>query len=128
MERGTVLTTGANSGIGLATVVELAKVGFHSVGSVRSQEKSDVVIKAAADAGVAGKVDTIILDVTDADACASVIESLPPLSGLVNNAGFGLTGAVEDVSDDEAHLLFETMVHAPVRLARLAIPEMVRNG
>jgi NAD(P)-dependent dehydrogenase (short-subunit alcohol dehydrogenase family) len=128
MERGTVLTTGANSGIGLATVIELARLGFHSIGGVRSDAKSDIVIKAAAEAGVTGHVDTVILDVTDADACASVIETLPPLSGLVNNAGFGLTGAVEDVSDEEAHQLFETMVHAPVRLARLALPGMVDNG
>jgi NAD(P)-dependent dehydrogenase (short-subunit alcohol dehydrogenase family) len=128
MERGTVLTTGANSGIGLATVVELAKIGFHSIGSVRSEAKSDVVIKAAAEAGLTGRVDTVILDVTDADACAAVIDTLPPLTGLVNNAGFGLTGAVEDVTDDEAHHLFETMVHAPVRLARLALPRMVANG
>ena len=128
MERGTVLTTGANSGIGLATVVELAKIGFHSIGSVRSEAKSDVVIKAAAEAGLTGRVDTVILDVTDAEACASVIDTLPPLTGLVNNAGFGLTGAVEDVTDDEAHRLFETMVHAPTRLARLALPRMVDNG
>jgi NAD(P)-dependent dehydrogenase (short-subunit alcohol dehydrogenase family) len=128
MERGTVLTTGASSGIGLATVVELARLGFHSVGSVRSDAKAETLRKAAADAGVIDRVDTVLLDVTDADACVGVVESLPPLRGLVNNAGFGLTGAVEDVSDDEAHQLFETMVHAPVRLARVALPAMIANG
>jgi NAD(P)-dependent dehydrogenase (short-subunit alcohol dehydrogenase family) len=70
----------------------------------------------------------VLLDVTDAEGCARVIHELPALRGLVNNAGYGLTGAVEDVSDDEAHQLFETMVHAPVRLARLALPRMVANG
>jgi NAD(P)-dependent dehydrogenase (short-subunit alcohol dehydrogenase family) len=45
----------------------------------------------------------------------------------VNNAGYSLTGAVEDVDDDEAHALFETMVHAPMRLARLALPAMRAN-
>ncbi|MBA3281079.1 MAG: short-chain dehydrogenase, partial [Acidimicrobiia bacterium] len=48
----TVLTTGANSGIGLATTLELARRGFHSVGSVRSDDKADVVHQAAADADV----------------------------------------------------------------------------
>jgi NAD(P)-dependent dehydrogenase (short-subunit alcohol dehydrogenase family) len=128
MERGTVLTTGASSGIGLATVLELARLGFHSVGSVRSDAKAETLRKAAADAGVIDRVDTVLLDVTDADGCAWVMDSLPPLRGLVNNAGFGLTGAVEDVSDDEAHQLFETMVHAPIRLARLALPAMIANG
>jgi NAD(P)-dependent dehydrogenase (short-subunit alcohol dehydrogenase family) len=126
MERGTVLTTGASSGIGLATVLELAREGFHSVGSVRSDAKAELVHKAAAEAGVS--VETVLLDVTDAEGCARVIHELPALRGLVNNAGYGLTGAVEDVSDDEAHQLFETMVHAPVRLARLALPRMVANG
>ncbi len=50
------------------------------------------------------------------------------LYGLVNNAGYGLTGAVEDVGDDEARALFETMVHAPMRLARLALPAMRAQG
>ncbi len=116
----TVLTTGANSGIGLATVVELAKRGFHSVGSVRSDAKAEVVRQAAAEAGVT--VETVQLDVTDPDQCERAIAGLPPLSGLVNNAGYGLTGAVEDVGDDEARRIFETMVHAPMRLVRLALP------
>ena len=120
-DQQTVLTTGANSGIGLATVLEVARAGFHSVGSVRSEEKADVVAKAAADAGV--EVETVLLDVTDPEQCERVVNGLH-LYGLVNNAGYGLTGAVEDVSEEEAHHLFETMVHAPVRLSRLALPQM----
>ena len=122
----TVLTTGANSGIGLATVVELAKRGFHSVGSVRSDAKAEVVRQAAAEAGVS--VETVQLDVTDPDQCERAMAGLPPLSGLVNNAGYGLTGAVEDVGDDEAHRIFETMVHAPMRLVRLALPGLRERG
>lgn len=122
----TVLTTGANSGIGLATVVELARRGFHSVGSVRSDAKAEVVHGAATEAGVT--VETVLLDVTDAGQCERAVAGLPPLSGLVNNAGYGLTGAVEDVDDDEAHRIFETMVHAPMRLARLALPGLRERG
>ncbi|CAN5493596.1 oxidoreductase [soil metagenome] len=122
----TVLTTGANSGIGLATAVELARRGFHSVGSVRSDAKAEVVHAAAAEAGV--EVETVLLDVTDAAQCERAITGLPPLFGLVNNAGYALTGAIEDVGDDEAHRLFETMVHAPVRLARLALPGLREQG
>lgn len=118
-----VLTTGANSGIGLATVIELAKRGYRSIGSVRSSAKADIVHKAAADAGVS--VETVLLDVTDADACAAVIADLDvDLYALVNNAGYGMTGAIEDVTDAEAHHLFETMVFAPMRLARLVLPGM----
>lgn len=117
----TVLTTGANSGIGLATVIEVARQGYRSVGSVRSRAKAKIVEHAAAEAGV--HVDTVVLDVTDADGCARVLSGLP-LYGLVNNAGYGMTGAIEDVTDDEARQLLETMVVAPMRLARLALPRM----
>ena len=121
----TVLTTGANSGIGLATVLELAQRGFRSVGSVRSEEKARTLERAAAEAGVA--VETVLLDVTDASRCARVIDELRPW-GLVNNAGYSLNGAIEDVSDEEARHLLETMVFAPMRLARLALPHMRDAG
>jgi short-subunit dehydrogenase len=121
----TVLTTGANSGIGLATTLEMAKRGFRSVGTVRSAEKARQVAAAAKGAGVA--VETTIIDVTDAAACKRVIDRLKPY-GLVNNAGFLATGAIEDVDDDEARQVLETMVIAPLRLARLALAHMRRAG
>lgn len=116
-----VLTTGANSGIGLATVIELARRGYRSIGSVRSDEKAEVVHKAAADAGV--EVHTILLDVADPEQCERALAGLR-LYGLVNNAGYAVTGAIEDVPDDEARAIMETMVLAPMRLARLALPAM----
>jgi NAD(P)-dependent dehydrogenase (short-subunit alcohol dehydrogenase family) len=122
----TVLTTGANSGIGLATVLEVARRGYRSVGSVRSAAKAEVVHKAAADAGV--QVETVRLDVGDEIACEEVVAALGPVYGLVNNAGYGLTGAVEDVEDDEVRAVLETMVVAPMRLARLVLPAMRDAG
>ena len=127
LEGDAVLTTGANSGIGLATVIELARRGFRSFGSVRSTAKADIVHKAAAEAGV--EVETVMLDVTDADACRGVIDDLDvDLFALVNNAGYGMTGAIEDVTDEEAHHLFETMVFAPMRLSQLVLPGMRAAG
>lgn len=121
----TVLTTGAGTGIGLATLIELARRGFNSVGGVRSQAKARAVSRAARAAGV--KVRTVLLDVTDVDECNRVIAELKPY-GLVNNAGVPASGAIEDVGDEEARTAFETMVLGPMRLARLAIPHMRDQG
>jgi NAD(P)-dependent dehydrogenase (short-subunit alcohol dehydrogenase family) len=121
----TVLTTGANSGIGLATVLRLARLGFRSVGSVRSPAKASIVAEAAAAADVS--VDTVQLDVTDAAGCAETIERLRPWA-IVNNAGYSGVGAVEDVTAEEALRQLDTMVVAPMRLARHALPHMRRAG
>jgi NAD(P)-dependent dehydrogenase (short-subunit alcohol dehydrogenase family) len=121
----TVLTTGAGTGIGLATLIELARRGFNSVGGVRSKAKARAVSRAARAAGV--KVRTVLLDVTDVDDCDRVIAELKPY-GLVNNAGVPASGAIEDVGDEEARTAFETMVLGPMRLARLAIPHMRDEG
>jgi NAD(P)-dependent dehydrogenase (short-subunit alcohol dehydrogenase family) len=121
----TVLVTGANSGIGLATVVEAARRGFDAVGTVRSEAKADIVRAAAADAGV--DVTTELLDVADPEASADVIARHEPWA-VVNNAGYSAMGAVEDVGDDEARDVLEVMVVAPMRLARLALPAMRAAG
>ncbi len=120
-----VLTTGANSGLGLAIAVELARQGYRSIGSVRSEAKAAPVREAAKAAGV--DVETVVFDVTDAEGCVEVVGGLD-LYGLVNNAGYSVTRAVEEVSDEEARALLETMVVAPVRLARLALPAMRARG
>ncbi len=123
--RRTIVTTGANSGIGLATVLEAARRGHRSVGTVRSDAKAETVHTAAAVAGV--EIETALLDVTDEDADATVVDAYRP-DALVNNAGFSITGAIEDVTDDEARFAFETMVLAPMRLARLSVPHMRERG
>jgi NAD(P)-dependent dehydrogenase (short-subunit alcohol dehydrogenase family) len=117
----TGLTTGANSGIGLAAVLEIARRGYRTVGTVRSQSKADAVAAAAREAGV--EVETAIFDVTDAAVAEEIVGRYRPYA-VVNNAGYSITGAIEDVTDDEALAALRTMVLAPVRLARLAIPHM----
>ncbi|MCU1373466.1 MAG: putative oxidoreductase [Actinomycetia bacterium] len=121
----TVLTTGANSGLGLATAVEVAKRGFRSVGSVRSAEKAAKVAAVAAKAGVV--VETVLLDVDDPTQCKEVIGELRPW-GLVNNAGYVDQRRVEDVGDEDARSQLETLVVSPMRLARLCLPHMRDQG
>jgi NAD(P)-dependent dehydrogenase (short-subunit alcohol dehydrogenase family) len=124
-ERRSVLVTGANSGLGLATLLEMARRGWRSVGSVRSAAKAREVRDAARRRGV--DVETVLMDVTDESAGRRVIGRLRP-HALVNNAGFPVTGAIEDVGDHEARSILETMVLAPARLARLCLPHMRAAG
>lgn len=125
------MVTGANSGIGLVTVLELAGAGYCVVGTVRSDAKAEVVQAAAAERGVA--VRTVLLDVDDAASCEQGVEQIAALTGggpwaLVNNAGYAQSGAVEDVSDEQVRAQLETNVVAPVRLARLVLPAMKERG
>ena len=120
-DRRVALTTGANSGIGLATALELARRGLRSVGTVRSRAKAAVVAEAADSMGLT--VETVVLDVTDAHSCERVVRRYRP-TVVVNNAGFSVTGAVEDVGDEEVRAALETMVVGPMRLVRLALPHM----
>jgi short-subunit dehydrogenase len=115
------LTTGANSGIGLAVVLELARRGLRSVGTVRSRIKAKAVAESAEEQSVA--VETAIMDITDSVACERVIRKYRP-TVIVNNAGLSITGAIEDIGDVELRAALETMVVGPMRLARLALPYM----
>lgn len=125
-----VLVTGANSGIGLVTVLELAGAGWQVYGSVRSEAKAELVREAARARGVS--VRTVRMDVDDADSCADGVAEVEEHSGglyaLVNNAGFAQSGAVEDVPDELVRSQLETNVVAPMRLARLVLPGMRARG
>jgi len=120
-----VLVTGAGSGIGLATSLELARRGRRPLAAVHLEEQQDLVAKAAAHAGVT--VETTVLDVGDPEACAEVVAATP-LEALVNAAGYVNAGAVLDVRDEDVRQHMEVMTLAPMRLARLALPSLREHG
>lgn len=121
----TVLVTGANSGVGLETSLHLAALGFHVVGTVRSEDKGESLERAAADAGV--EVEVGLLDVTDVAGREKLVTRLEPW-GIVNNAGYMNVGQVADIPPEGALHQLHTMVVAPMHLATLAIPSMRRRG
>lgn len=127
MDRGSrpVLVTGANSGIGLSATLELARRGYRTVATARSEERVRDLVAAVEAAGL--DVETGVLDVSDATASKEVVADVSPYA-LVNAAGYTNMGAVEDVGDEEARHQLETMVIAPMRLARLALPAMRARG
>lgn len=126
-----VVVTGANSGIGLVTALELAGAGYDVIGTVRSAAKTEVIERAARDRGVS--VGTALVDVDDPDSCAEGFAEIATRTdggpwGVVNNAGFAQSGAVEDVTDEQARAQLETNVVAPMRIARLVLPAMRERG
>jgi NAD(P)-dependent dehydrogenase (short-subunit alcohol dehydrogenase family) len=128
MER-TVVVTGANSGIGLATALELAGAGYDVVGTARSAAKAEVLHDAAAERGAT--VRTWLCDVADAESTAKAfaeIEATSPIWAVVNNAGFAQAGAVEDVGDEDVRYQLEVNLVAPARIARLVLPGMRARG
>ena len=125
------MVTGANSGIGRATVLELAGSGYDVLGTVRSAAKAEAVTAAADERGL--QVRTVEVDVDDADSCAEGFAEIARLTdggpwAVVNNAGYVQSGAVEDVSDEQVRAQLETNVVAPIRIARLVLPRMKERG
>jgi NAD(P)-dependent dehydrogenase (short-subunit alcohol dehydrogenase family) len=125
-----VLVTGATSGIGLVTCLELAAAGWDVVGSARTADKAARIVEAATAREL--QVRTVQLDVDDPASCARAVAEVEDLTGglsaLVNNAGFAQSGAVEDVDDDLVRAQLETNLVAPIRLARLVLPAMRERG
>lgn len=125
---GPVLVTGANSGIGLATVLLLAKRGWQTWGTVRSQAKGRALSKAAKDAGVGGLVHPVVLDVSDDEAVVARWPELPDFYGVVNNAGYSEMGAIEEVSASQAREQLDVNLIAPAVVSSCALPGMRRLG
>jgi len=126
-----VVVTGANSGIGLATAVELAGAGYEVIGTVRTQDKADQMQEAAAEKGAT--VRPVLLDVADEESTRDGFREIDGLTGggpwaVVNNAGFAQAGAVEDVTAEQARYQLEVNLVAPARIAQLVLPGMRARG
>ncbi|MDQ1705646.1 MAG: hypothetical protein QOF18_2012 [Frankiaceae bacterium] len=123
------MVTGANSGIGLVTALELAAAGYDVIGTARSQTKAEVLQEAATERGLT--VRTVLLDVADAESTAkgfAEIEATTDIWAVVNNAGFAQAGAIEDVDDEAVRYQLEVNLVAPARIARLVLPGMRSRG
>lgn len=116
-----ILITGCSSGIGAALAGE-----FHQRGHrVYATARRPVTLEALAARGMR----TLTLDVTDPDSIAAAAAVLAQETGrldmLVNNAGYGLYGAVTDLFAEELRRQFDTNVIAPVQVARAFLPLML---
>lgn len=121
------LVTGCSSGLGRALAAAAAEAGDRVVASARRPE--DVEELAGA---YPGRVVAVPLDVCDPAQCqeavAAAVAHFGGVDVLVNNAGSGLFGAVEEVADDELWAQLELLVVAAWRLTRLVLPLMRGQG
>ena len=125
------LVTGASSGFGLLTSIELAKAGFRVVATMRDLGRRERLDRAVTAGEAAAKVDVRQLDVTKFDTIPGfvdgVVRDYGRLDALVNNAGFAVAGFAEDIKLDELRLQFETNFFGAVAMTKAALPTMRRQ-
>ena len=120
------IVTGSSSGIGYATSLLLAKNRFHTYATMRNIEKSADIQQIANKERLPLQV--IQLDVNDDASIRNSIEKVRSenerIDVLVNNAGYGLIGAFEDLSAEEIKSQFETNFFGVIRLTQQVLPIM----
>jgi NAD(P)-dependent dehydrogenase (short-subunit alcohol dehydrogenase family) len=124
------VVTGSSSGIGFETSLLFARKGFYTYATMRNLNKSqkinDIVKKENLPLNV------LQLDVTDdksvKDAIRQITDESSRIDVLVNNAGYGVIGAVEDLSLEEFKSQFETNFFGVIRVTKEVIPIMRNQG
>ena len=118
MASGTVLVTGASTGIGEATVLHLNTLGFDAVGAVRKDEDAERL--------EARGVRTVRIDVTDPDQIAAARDALAgtPLTGLVNNAGIAVAAPLEFLPMDKLRQQLEINLIGQAAVTQAFLPAL----
>jgi short-subunit dehydrogenase len=121
----TILITGTSSGIGKSSVIEFAKNGWNVIATQRNPEKET-------DFKEFNNVHLYSLDVTSLDSITQVFtkvkEEFGTIDVVVNNAGYGVDGAFEAMTDEVIEKQFNTNVFGLMRVTRTAIQAMRASG
>jgi len=120
------LVTGSSSGMGFATAIILARAGIHTYASMRHLKKYKTITELASAENLPLQV--VQLDVNDKksvkEAITKIVTEKERIDVLVNNAGYGLFGSLEDVSIEEMKAQFETNFFGVIRVTQLVLPIM----
>ncbi len=118
--------TGSNSGIGFATAVYLARRGYTVWATMRNLDKASELRAIVGSEKL--PIEIAQLDVCDdssvKNAVAQILQKSGRIDVLVNNAGYGLRGAIEEVSLDEWKQQFETNFFGVIRVTQAVLPQM----
>ena len=124
------VVTGANSGIGRATAIHLAVNGHRVFGTVRAVAKAEKLLAAAAEHGV--EIELAELDVADDTSVergfADILERAGRVDHLVNNAGVGGNGVVEECSSEQFLDVMNVDLVGAIRCSRAVLPQMRERG
>jgi NAD(P)-dependent dehydrogenase (short-subunit alcohol dehydrogenase family) len=130
-----ILVTGSNSGFGRLTVETLAKAGYTVFASMRNVDGNNAEAAQALQTWAQREQLTlhiVELDVTDDDsvtlALKQVIETTGQIDVIVNNAGVACAGVIEGFTIEQAKTLFEVNVLGPLRVNKVALPYMRKQG
>lgn len=114
--------TGVSSGFGRAIAMAAAEAGHTVIGTVRNHAASEDI-----EAAASGRIHTVTLDVTDLDAIPALVETVEaefgPVEVLINNAGYGHEGILEESPLDEMRRQFEVNVFGAVAVAKAFLPK-----
>ena len=120
------VVTGSSTGSGFETSLLLAKNGYHTYATMRNLDKSTRIKETAKKDNL--PIEVLQLDVTDdksvTDAISEISNKQGSIDVLVNNAGYDVTGAVEELSMDEIKAQFETNFFGAVRVMKAVLPIM----
>ena len=120
------IVTGSSSGIGYETALVLARNGFRTYATMRNLDKAKTILDVAKKEKLL--LHAIKLDVTDDKSVNDAIKTIKSDAGridvLVNNAGYGLVGGLEDLSMSEIKAQYETNVFGLIRVTQAVLPTM----
>src|ERR671932_54953 len=124
--KSVALVTGSSSGIGFETSLMLARNGFYTYASMRNLEKSKDITQIASKEKLPLQVVQLNVnnDISVKDAVDKVVEENKRIDVLINNAGYGLFGALEDLSIEEIKAQFETNFFGVIRVTQQVLPVM----
>jgi NAD(P)-dependent dehydrogenase (short-subunit alcohol dehydrogenase family) len=121
------LITGSSRGLGRAVAEAVLDAGHKLVATARDPAQLDALAERYGD-----RVRRVALDVTDpdaaADAIAATVEAFTRLDVLVNNAGYGDIGSIEDTSLEDIRAQIETNLFGVINVTKAAIPLMREQG
>jgi len=126
LERKTVLVTGASSGIGRATAVEMARRGANVVLAARRAERLETVAAECRALGVTALA--VPTDVTKPGECLRLIEAAGEVDVLVNNAGFAILDSIADASPEDLRAMMDTNYFGAVNCTQAVLPQMLARG